>query len=54
LERPFWTPKKPENKPKNIFKIFCKKSPKMPFEALFGKKFREFEYPPNVELESPN
>jgi hypothetical protein len=26
----------------------------MTFEALFGKKFHEFEYPPNVELESPN
>ena len=36
---PFGPPKKPENKPKNIFKIFCKKSPKLPFGALFDKSF---------------
>ena len=38
----------------NIFKLFCKKSPKLPFGALFDEKFRESEYPPNADLESPN
>jgi hypothetical protein len=46
--------KKPENKPKNIFKKFSKKSPKLPIEALFDKKFQKTKYPPNIDLQSPN
>lgn len=50
----FDPPKKPENKPKNIFKIFCEKSPKLLFGALFDEKFHKSEYPPIADQGSPN